>query len=111
MPGLFHPKETGKSFGRLIKNHELMRVGALFDFVIAFMFLSVQWNWIMEPVVIIPVIGWLFFLEGIIVFWFPHEVEVMAKNLRITNKPEVLTMSVLGLITSGVLAYLGLFVF
>lgn len=109
LPGLVNPKRYRKEMIRMAKDETTVRIYGMFALVIGFLFLSVQWkfdngkNWMM----IIPIIGWLSILKGIVYNWSPEFVKHKIK-MFFGDDSKVTLWSVLGTILAVALAYVAM---
>ena len=106
LPALANPKYFRKSVKGFMTNINFIRITALINLIIGFLFLSVHWKLTNEWLMTISIIGWLAVLKGIVYFWFPEFIKKRAKKTILKSDKFVSIWAFFGVVLTVILAYI-----
>ncbi|MBI4231991.1 hypothetical protein HY605_02060 [Candidatus Peregrinibacteria bacterium] len=106
LPALVNPKRYRKTLIDMAKDEKIVRLYGSIILLMGFFFLSVQWRFenVRDWMVIIPVIGWLSIVKGVVYTWFPEFVERKVK-IFFGDDSKVTLWAVVGIILAVLLTY------
>lgn len=111
-PALFDPKKFREAMLEFFGSHHVfLRMVAIMHLLIAFLILNTRWSInLQSKQSIMPIIGYLIFLRGVIWFWFPGFVAQTARRF-LQKEWFVPAISVIGLFVMLGIGYLGIWVY
>jgi hypothetical protein len=110
IPAILFTKEFQKATKKMMGDENMVRMGGLISLVFAFLFLSVHWKFTGEWFIIIPIIGWLAFIKGVIRIWAPKFVK-KATDKFMKSEAVVGLMAFVGLLVAIGLTYVALYIY
>ena len=87
----------------MLGDQNLVRLMGGVEILVAMIFLSVQYTFSKDWATLIPIIGWIAFIEGTMLLWYPSLPKKMWK--KIGSEHSVALMSILGIILAVALCY------
>ena len=105
VPALVHPRRFQKALKPILTDRTNTRLVGGMILLIALMFLSVEWRFSQDYLLVIPILGWLSLLKGIYFIWFPDHVKQLTKKLLLKSESNVTTFAVLAIVMAVILVY------
>lgn len=108
LPALANPKKFRKAMKSFVSDENIVRLSGFISMIFAFFFLSVNWKFQNDWMVLISVIGWASFLKGIVLLWNPDFARKMAKKSSLFNTDTgVAILSIIMVVAAALLIYIG----
>lgn len=90
IPGIISPNYFRKSYKKLYSEADYIRILAMFALLFGFLFLSVNYIPTNDISAIIPILGYLMVIKGIVLFWFPNLSKAKVKFLFSSDRTTAL---------------------
>jgi uncharacterized protein YjeT (DUF2065 family) len=98
LPALLHPRKFRKAIKPLLSDIKTLRLMGFISLLFGMIFLSVQWKFEGEWLMIIPILGWLGVIKGANLFWFPESMKKLSKQYFFKSDKSVALMAIIGLV-------------
>lgn len=86
LPALIVHKKYTEALKEIISDKNSVRLIGFMSLIISAFFLSVQWKFTKNWVIIIPIIGWISLAKGLMTLWFPNLAKTMVKELILKSE-------------------------
>lgn len=112
LPALFQTKKFRAALDEFFgAGHALIRLAALFHFLVAFLILNTHWSInFNSDRTIMTVVGYLIGLRGVVWLWFPGWASQMAHRF-LQKEAHVVAMGAVALLLAVGFGYLGLYAY
>jgi len=110
IPAILFTKEFQKATKKMMADENMVRMSGIISLIFAFLFLSVHWKFTGGWFIVIPIIGWLAFLKGVIRLWSPKFAKKSTDKFM-KSETAVGLMAFLGLLIAIGLTYVALYIY
>jgi len=110
IPAILFTKQFQKIMKDMHSDEKTVRMTGMFSLLISFLFLSVHWKFTGGWFIVIPIIGWLSFVKGVLRLWMPKYVNKMTQKF-FKSETTVGLMAFVGLLIAIGLTYVALYIY
>ena len=111
IPAILATKKWQKAMKAHLSDKEQSRLSGLITLLISFLFLSVHWKLTGGWFMLIPILGWLMFLKGLVFIWFPGFMYKMAKKVHLKSEALTGLVAFVALLIAIGLIYVALYIY
>jgi len=111
LPSLMDTKSFRKSLKKLLGDETLVKIMSIVYMIIAFLFLSVSWKLKGGWHILIPIIGWLMLIKGIVWYWFPELPGKLSKKYVLKSDNQTGIVGFIQLLMAIALLYVGIYIY